>query len=474
MSVKETLEQVRLELTEEFRNGTWVPKPGDPLSECSFIKVGFQSWGLEAADHSWRLDLSRLNFGDADPKALLTVWAPNHAEAFPDLDWLVFRHSVGTNGGTNFNSCVTRLMDTLSGGKSDGAKLEWARRLTYLIERARNANAGANNGTFATSGVPSLQKQMPFVFAGRIREGRSLSIYGPGGAGKTTLVDGLIVSAAAGIEVVPGWMPTRRFRCLVLDWDEGREEEEVRLGAICRAYGVELSAGFHYKRQGRPLFDVADEIGAYVVQNGIELVVISPMGKAQRNMGEVLTTPVDEVHEILRMFGTTNIIIDHVTGENQKGGAQREFGTVRKRDNVRGSYSLYPQEALCRPGSRSVVMENTKPDALLSPRPKHAIRVLYAPADPDDGIYDTIRFEQDEVQEGIVFDFGGQKLHEGFHEALVRLGHLSVEELGSETGRNTATVRSILNRFRGSYFNRLPSGKWEALPIPETERNNVS
>lgn len=452
-------------------SGEWQPQAGDALAECEFIRAGFRAWGLEASDKSWRLNLSRLDFGDSNPSALLTVYAPNHAEAFGDLGWLAFSHSVGANGGTNFNQCVTRCTETLGGSKQD-----WARRITYLIARAKQANAGTNNGTFSTSGIPSLSNQMPFVFAGRVREGRTLSIYGPGGAGKTTFSDGLVVSATTGREIIPGWRPMRSYRTMVLDWDEGREEEEVRLAAICRAYGVTLAAGYHYKRLSRPLADVADEVGTYIAENQIELVFVSPVDKATRSQGDNLALPVIELHEVLREFRTTNILIDHVTGDNMRGGALREIGTTKKRDNVRGSYSLYPQEALCRPGSRSIVLENTKPDALLSPRPKYAVRISYDPPDPDDGVYQTIRFDLDEVADSSIMDFSGRKLHEVFHEVLLG-AHLSVEELARETGRNSATVRSILNRFRGTHFNRLPSGNWEALPIrdgDETERNNVS
>ncbi len=470
-AISETLKQIHSSLTQELAAGTWTPQPGDPLSECEFLKVGFRAWGLEAADHSWRLHLSRLDFGDSNPSALLTVYAPDHAEAFGDLGWLAFTHSVGANGGTNFNQAIKRCATTLGGSEKD-----WSRRITYLIARAKGANAGANNGTFSTDDVPILSNQMPFVFAGRVREGRTLSIYGPGGAGKTTFTDGLVVSATTGREIIPGWLPMRKYRVIVLDWDEGREEEEVRLSAICRAYGVRLEAGYHYKRLARPLADVADEIGAYIADNGIEMAFVTPVDKATRSQGDNIALPVIELHEVLREFRTTNIIVDHVSGEFQRNGAQREIGTTKKRDNVRGSYSLYPQEALCRPGSRSIVLENTKPDALLSPRSKTAVRISYDPPDPEDGIYDTIRFDADEVADTTIMDFGGRKLHEVFHEVLLG-AHMSVEEIARETGRNSATVRAILNRFRGTYFNRLPSGNWEALPIndaSETERSNVS
>jgi hypothetical protein len=439
------LDAIRAEVKEELRDGRWVPPPGDALHECEFVKTGFRSWGLEAPDHSWRLVLSRLDLGSRDPSAILSIYAPNHVNAFGDLDWFVFSHNLGVNGGNNYNQIVVRLEKTLG-----GAALDWGRRIVYLIARARAANAGANNGTFSTSGVPTMSNQMPFVFAGRVREGRTLSIYGPGGAGKTTFTDGLVVSATTGREIVPGWRPMRKYRVIVLDWDEGREEEEVRLSAICRAYGVELEAGYHYKRLARPLADVADEVGAYIAENGIEMAFVTPVDKATRSQGENIALPVIELHEVLREFRTTNIIVDHVAGEFLKTGAQREIGTTKKRDNVRGSYSLYPQEQFCRPGSRSIILENTKPDALLSPRAKSAIRITYNPPDPEDGIYETIRFDPDEIGTGSSQAFAPFETQSAkFVRVLTEHGPLTPTAFCALGGFHADRLRDIAREVRG-------------------------
>jgi hypothetical protein len=458
----DTLEQVRSDLDQELASGQWTPQPGDALSECEFVKVGFRAWGLEAPDKTWRLHLSRLDFGDSNPSALLSVYAPNHTEAFGDLNWFAFSHSVGANGGTNFNQAVKRLTATLGSSEKD-----WARRITYLIARARQANAGANNGTFSTARVPILQAPASFVFAGRLRAGRTISIFGAGSAGKTTLVDGLIASACSGVEIIPGWVPERQFSTLILDWDEGAEEETVRLSAICAAYGVELSAGYHYKRQARPLYDVADEIGSYIVDNRIELVVISPMGKAQRNMGDRLEAAVDEVHEILRSFGTTGILIDHVTGANVQGGAEREFGSIRKRDNVRGSWAVDVQSE--EPGTRVLVLRNTKHEALAPGLPDQAVRIEYEPPWPKaDYTYDKITYHPDEIiPVAYREDAGSQPMRHLIRDALAG-GTLTVSELSTGLQAKRGTVERVLYRYSGKWFNHLPSGKWELLPVGRT------
>ncbi len=454
----DALAVTKTSLTEEASNGQWHAEPNDALFECEFIRAGFRSYGLEAADKSWRLTVSRLDFGASSPSALLEVHAPKHEASFPDLADFVFSHSIGVNGGTNFSQCVTRLHETLGGAKPD-----WSRRITYLISRAKNANAGGGNGTFASVTRPIVNNPPPFIFASRVREGRTISIFGPGSAGKTTFVDGLIVAACSGIEIVPGWWPSRSYTCLMLDWDEGREEEEIRLAAMCNAYDVDLIGGYHYKRMSRSLSDVADEVGAYIVANKVEIVVVSPVGRAQRDHGDNLTAPIEELYEILRSFNTTNILIDHVPGSSMKGGAEREYGSVRKRDNARGSYSLYSQSEGV--GERVIVLRNTKADAMASKAPPQAIRIEYDPPDGASGVYDRITFHTDEVMDqGVPSQaMDGTAIRVVVHRAILSGGHMTVEELADVTGRNTPSIRTVLNRYRGTWFDKLPSGKWEAL-----------
>lgn len=411
-----------------------MPEPESDDGCGTFDRAGFRAYSLAGA--GWRVVLSRVDVAAHEPRGIFTVFAPGRREAFADLEGYVLARSAGLFGGTNLRTLARELSTRLGGEDAD-----WSRRLDYLAQRAMRD--GADTGEVVTfTGRPGKPETPVYVFAGRARQGRTMSLFGPGSAGKTTLADGLAVSASAGVEIVPGWHPSRRFVVGLLDWDEGQAETQVRLHGITNAYAVDLGA-YHYRRMSRPLADCADEVGRWVVASGIELLIVSPVNRAARSASGDPGAPIFELYEVLREFGTTNILIDHVVGAAIDQQATREYGSVAKRDAARGSYSVYEQSQ--EPGRRVVVMRNTKPDALAPKHPAQAVAIEYRPAWPDaSGAYDSIRFVEDEVIEA---GAASSNDRESQPEKLVRL----LREHGPMTG----TALAAVGGFRAEYIRIL-------------------
>jgi hypothetical protein len=436
------------EWQEAQQTGRWQPPPGDALHACAFEKAGFRTYRLTAPDGSWQLVLSRVDIAEREPRGIVTVNALGHAAAFGDLDGYVMSRSVGVFGGRNLVELTKGLAVRLGASEDD-----WARRLDYLNTRALRelqANAGDR---LTVDGSPPRPAGVRFVFAGRVRLGRTISLFGPGSSGKTTIAAGLVVSLTAGVEIIPGWLPTGRFRVGVLDWDEGQDEELVRLYAICRAHAVEIE-GYEYSAQSRPLVESADEVGRWIAERGIEVLFVSPVNRALRAAFGDPGVPVFELYEILREFRTTNILIDHVTGaqvENRE--AVREYGSVAKRDAARGSYSIYEQSS--EPGTRIVVLRNTKPDALAPRRAPEAVRITFEPAyPPDNGVYERIGFSEDVVADEPVASAASRS--ETQPDKLVRLlrehGPMKTLEVCVRSGFAASRVREVARKARSKGF----------------------
>ena len=427
-------------------------------ADCgTFERAGFRAYSL--AGEGWRIVLSRVDVAAHEPRGLFTVYAPGRPEAFSDLDGYVLARTAGIFGGTNLRALAVELAKRLG-----GAEAEWSRRLDYLAQRSMRD--GAEDEVAVFTGRPGKPAAPVYVFEGRMRAGRTVSLFGPGSAGKTTLADGLAVSACTGREIIPLWRPARAFVVGCLDWDEGKAETEVRLHGMTNAYGVELGS-YHYRRMSRPLADCADDVGRWIVGNRIELLIVSPVNRAARSANGDPGAPIFELYEVLREFGTSNLLIDHVVGAAiADHEATREYGSVAKRDAARGSYSVYEQSS--EPGRRVVVLRNTKPDALAPKHPAQAVAIEYSPAWPDaSGAYDEIRFAEAEVAEA----GGSATPAESRPESMVRIlrDHgpaLTATELCVLSGLPAKDLKDIARHARKSGWHiAFEDGRWRiSLP----------
>jgi hypothetical protein len=451
VDIGQAIERAYLELHEATSTAHVGERP-------KFEKAGFRAYSLTDAAKTWRLVLSRVEANHRDPEGLITVYADSIPDTFADLGSYALCRSVGLFGGTKLGALAKEL------GTRLGEKPEvWMKRLDYLIQRSVRESQAASE-TLSITGVPERPNGHQWLFHGRMRVGRTLSLFGPGSAGKTTIADGLALSACTGQEIIPGWAPARKFPVLVLDWDEGEDESKARLFAMCSSYGLQLE-NWNYRRMSRPLADCADDVGKQILDAGVELLIVSPVRRAMRDSNGDPGGPVNELYEVLREFGTSNLLIDHVTGSAIDGQreANREYGSVVKRDNARGSYSVYCQSE--EPGTRVVVIKNTKPDALSPRHPPQAIRIEFSPSDPDgSGTYDSIRFEPDEVVEKVAPAVERHAPREGQMARFLRLvresGPIPTSELVAGSGFSAANIRqmSVRARNKGVAIACGPSG----------------
>jgi hypothetical protein len=401
-----------------------------------FAKAGFRAFSLSGP--GWTIVLSRVNVSDMEPRGLFTVFAPGEPGAFADLGGRVLSRQTGLFGGTNLSGLSKDLASRLRGDPSI-----WARRLDYLA--ARVVQDGTPPGsTEDFVGVPTKPDVPAFVFDRRVRKGRTISLFGPGSAGKTTIADALLVSLATGREIIPGWVPVRAFEVGTLDWDEGSEETRVRLHAICNAYGLELR-GYHYQHLTRPLADCADSAGRWCLDKGVEVLCISPVNRAIRPTSGDPGGPVHELYEVLAEFGTTNLLIDHVVGSaiGSQRIASRAYGSVAKVDDSRGSYSVYEQSS--EPGKRVVVIRNPKAPSLSPARAPQAVRIEFTPPWPDEAeAYDEIRFGEDVIVEAQEETKPKRETQTG---RLVRIlseqGPMSATDLAAIGGFDAKRIRKI-------------------------------
>lgn len=418
----------------------WKPLPDDSADKYTFRKTGFRSYELAAKDGTWRLVLSNVDVGKNEPRGVLSVYAPHQDAAFTDLGGIVLKRSVSLLGDRSASSVATLLNKVIGNAGED-----WRRRFDHLVLLTLAMAEKGNAQRFTIDGRPELPKRGAFIFKGLMRAGRTLSVFGAGSSGKTTIVDGLIVSLASGKTVIPGWTPIRPYRVAVLDYDEGEDEERVRLYAMSNFYDVDIN-GFSYSQMGRPLVECADETGAWLIENRAEIVVVSNVNKALRSDRGDPGGPVHDLYEVLREFGTTNILIDHVAAADLDGGAKKEYGSIAKRDNNRGSF-LIEQLKGGVAGHQTVLIKNMKPDALAFKRGDQFVGISFEPAmAKPDGTYEHISFAEADASGELA------RPRETQPELMIRLlrerGAMTPQELCVIGGFHANRVRDVAREVR--------------------------
>jgi hypothetical protein len=310
-----------------------------------------------------------------------------------------------------------------------------------------------------------------YAIAPILPSGRVAFVYGPGGSTKGYLVTALCVSVETGAVVVPGLTP-RRGHALYLDWESDRWDIDDRVKRIARGANLRGSVEIGYRECVGPLTDQVDDVEREVRKTGVTLLVIDSVGMAlstSREGGDANESTI-RMFQALRRLPTTVVAVDHVVGSEIRQGAKstRPYGSVYKVNLARNAYEVRSLDSPADDGTvRHVVIRHRKFN-MSAQLPDVGLAVHF------DNDQRAVRWEAEEVRAvpgeedttGAFPTSTRQLLRE-----LLERGHLSEEELADETGRKLPTVGRVLRRYGSDakkpedrWFNRLPSGKWEALP----------
>lgn len=127
---------------------------------------------------------------------------PRSPAGFRDLHGQLLKRDVALYVSTT----VPTLSKAIASRLSEETDL-WERRVEYLFGRV---------DAFLSQPAQTVDLGIEWVCPGKVMRGYSVSIFGEGSAGKSTLAEDIAVGLVSGIEVVPGWAPreSRRHRIL--------------------------------------------------------------------------------------------------------------------------------------------------------------------------------------------------------------------------------------------------------------------
>ena len=105
-------------------------------------------------------------------------------------------------------------------GEGPEAPVQWRALLDTVCSRILTASrAGPPQQTIGMDDEEGTR----WMIQDLVEEHQTTSIYADGETGKSWLTLAACVSSMSGVEIVPGWVPTRRVVPLYLDWETDQE-----------------------------------------------------------------------------------------------------------------------------------------------------------------------------------------------------------------------------------------------------------
>lgn len=352
--------------------------------------------------------------------------------------------------------------------RGPGVDLDWR---GFLEDFSVRVLAAEREGKpFETVGRRPHRIDPGFLLAPYLPKGKAAVFYGPGGATKGYLAVAMCVSLATGVQILPGFVPQGIGSPLYLDWESDGWDIDERVKRVARGAGIEAPE-IAYRECVVPLVDQIEDVQRQVTNGHHDLLIVDSVGMAlnPKREGGDANESVRALYQALRPLGITAILIDHVVGAETKLGTRssRPYGSVYKENLARNTYEVRPLKPV--PGETGVRHITIRhPKANMSDHlPTIGLQVLFAE--------DAVRFEAEPVQQVPIEEEnagGGPTSTRNLIRAVLEAGHLTEAEIADEIGRKLDSVGRTLRRYSSTasspdsrWFNRLPSGRWENLPM---------
>lgn len=290
-------------------------------------------------------------------------------------------------------------------------------------------------------------------------------VAAPGGSVKSMLALACALTVASNRTKVLGIRPMESGPVLYLDWESDQYAHRNRLEAMCRANRIDIPDNIWYRREYAPVHESVDELARHVTKLGATMVVIDSKGMSLAGDPKEADVTV-RLFKAVRKLGVPTLIVDHVTNEGVKKGADRPFGSVYTQNAARNVWMAEVAEAL--PGEVTVVWRHTKSNN--GPKgTKLAWRVEFE-MEEDNDAYKEIRIKPvSPIEVARLGEGQDDSLRAQIRRLLAReSGPLTVDEIASTLGAKAPTVRARLNDGRAdnefaNVAKRGHEGRWTLI-----------
>jgi hypothetical protein len=400
-------------------------------------------------DKTWvRMTFRGLRKGTSGPNAEITVEAGVPQVGVKGV-LTVERLSLGDGRGRA--NLANRLSQRT--GEGDDAAVSWRNLLDGICSRIlKEQQRGPEMKVIGTAD----EKVTNWLVEGLVEEHQTTSIYGDGEVGKSWLGLAACVSLVSGVEIIPGWKPSRRVRALYLDWETDHETLNKRVRMICRGSGIPYTPIGYVSPDG-PLADQVEWLLERVHDEGIEFLVIDSVEAAMagsKSDGGDMNDAAAKVNQVLRKIGKSALLVDHVNAVNaqSKGLAGKAYGSIFKRNWVRISFEVKRVHDGT-DGEKHVGVYCTKRNN----GPRYDARGLRWTINEE-----STSWSQEDISEPELA--AALPVKRRIEIVLGEDSPLSQTSIAERCEATLSSIRVELSRDKGKTFRRLPNDLWELVP----------
>jgi len=351
--------------------------------------------------------------------------------------------------GAKLNMSSTRERDSLARyleGRTDGMGIDWPVLIEQLCVLAKREDARGEPYVKIGKGSDAPEERR-YRIERLVEENQITMLYGDSGAGKSTIAVAAALSVQAsalvlGLRPEPGPV-------LYLDYETDAGEQDKRIRAIAKGYGLADCPEIDYRHMVMPLADDITSIRRRVDSEGISFVIVDSVGFACGGKPEDAETSL-RMYLALRQLNATKLVIHHVTGaQSQEKGRRHPFGSVYHVNVPRAHW-----EARAAPETESITLRV----ALYNRWSNNAPR--FRPM----GYELTFAKDATYIKPSGIMDVPelaqGLSLTEQIAGAL-RTGSLSVLELAEHVDTTEGAIRTCLNKHKNRFVR--VADKWGLL-----------
>lgn len=358
--------------------------------------------------------------------------------------------NIVISGQFNFSSPTTRrsmaklLEDRVPAAA--GEKLDWYGFVESFCQQLMASEKAGE--PFVTVGMRPTRIRAEELVVPLLPHNKATILYGDGGVGKSYFAIATGVSVRSGIEIIPGFRPTRRGGVLYLDYEADDEDLDWRIQQVCSGADIE-PVEFHYRFCTLPIPLNIESVAKVVVQEGIELVIVDSVGAAMGS-GHEGGDPADATNRMfdaLRMLKTTILLIDHVPKVQLLAGPMKPYGSTFKVNRARCTWEMR-QATSIGDGAIHVALFHRKSND----GPLTRARGLAVKFEPGGVYWQDEDIKDEELASSL-------SLADRIEIVLRETAPASAKDVASAVGSSEATVRTILNR-NPSRFESVARGAW--------------